>query len=168
MHESKRVIYSSNSFALYSIDCAATNGSSRALYPEIRHRLNLHLGPRGASKLLMVWYAFFICKGRKLHSLFPQPTSQCGFLRKGWNNCSLSLHLCDTEKPENPPWISMKKPMRATCGMGAAAGWSGCNILELAMIAEYSGRQVGTHLLVLFLPLNFEKVRERRARGRHL
>lgn len=114
-------------------------------------------------ELLMVLYAFFIREGRKLHCLLPQPTSQCGFLRKGWNNCSLSLHLCDTEKPENPPWISMKNPIRATCGMGAAEGWSGCNILELAMIAEYSGRQVGTHLLMLFLHFISKCQREKSA-----
>lgn len=115
-------------------------------------------------ELLMVLYAFFICEGRKLHSLFPQPTSQCGFLWKGWNNCSLFLHLCDTKKPENPPWISMKKPIRATCGMGAAAGWSGCNILKLAMIAEYSRRQVGTHILVLFLHFISKSQREKSER----
>ena len=110
----QNVIYSSNSFPpLYSIDFAASNGYSRVLYPKIRHLLNLNSCPHRASEPLRVWYASFILEGRKLHSLFPQPTSQHGFLWKGWNNCSLSLHLCDTEKPENPPWISMKKACKS-------------------------------------------------------
>lgn len=82
----------------------------------------------------------------------------------------IALCLCTCVSPKSKktllefPW---KKPIRATRVMGAAAGWRGCNILELAMIAEYSGHQVGTHLLMLFLPFIFGKVRGRIARGRH-
>lgn len=64
-------------------------------------------------------------------------------------------------KAKNCPWIfeGWKKPIRATYGIETARGWrgwSGCNILELAVVAEYSGRQVGTHLLMLFLHYMFE------------
>lgn len=53
-------------------------------------------------------------------------------------------------------WKSQKEPL----GKGTAAGWRGCNILELAVIAEYSGRQVGAHLLVLFLHFTCKSQRE--------
>lgn len=34
--------------------------------------------------------------------------------KENGNNCSLYLHLCDTERPEPPPWNCVKKAERAT------------------------------------------------------
>lgn len=64
-----------------------------------------------------------------------------------------------SRKARTPLLEIVLKRLKEPLGSRAAAAWSGCNILELAMIAEYSGRQVGTQLLVLFFYISSSKVR---------
>lgn len=64
-----------------------------------------------------------------------------------------------SRKARTPLLEIVLKRLKEPLGSGAVAAWSGCNILELAMIAEYSGRQVGTQLLVLFFYISSSKVR---------
>lgn len=68
----------------------------------------------------LIWIILFT-RAENYTACFHNPHLNVAFCKKGWTNCSLFLHLCDTEKPENPPWNSMKKPIRATW-QGSSSG----------------------------------------------
>lgn len=110
-------IYSSNSLKLYIAltMLKSTVWGNKAL---TEPTLMSAQGP----ELLMVWYELFYLRGQKITQ--PASTTHISmwlFVKKGWTNCSLFLHLCVTEKPENPPWNSMKKLIRATW-QGSSSG----------------------------------------------
>lgn len=64
--------------------------------------------------------------------------------KKGWNNCSLSQQLCDAEKPEKSSLKFYRKAHKSHLFREQQ---------QAEVAAEYSGRQVDTQLLVLFLRL---------------
>lgn len=59
----------------------------------------------------------------------------CAKENENRNNCSLFLHLCDTEKRETPPWNSVKKAVRATWQQSS----SGLKWLQYSGIIHDSG-----------------------------
>lgn len=68
----------------------------------------------------------------------------CTKKKKGWNNCSLSQQLCDAEKPEKSSLKFYRKAHKSHLLREQQ---------QAEVAAEYSGRQVDTQLLVLFLRL---------------
>lgn len=143
---------------MYPIDYAAINEYSRAPYPEIRHRLMQHLCPHIAWASDSLFCVLLFATAENYTACFHNPHLNLVFSKKA-GIIALCLCTCVIPKSQKPLIEFVGKSPQGPLGTGAAAGWSGCNILELAMIGEHSGRQVDTHL-VLFLYFISESQRE--------
>ena len=127
------------------------------LYSEIRRHLSPHLYLHRA--LSFWWFDMhsLSVRAENYTACFHNPHLNVAFHEKVG---IIALCLCTCVIPESQKTLLefLWKACKSLLWHGSSSGWSGCNILELAMIAEYSGRQVGTHVLMLFLLL-FPKVR---------